>query len=110
MKFKDLVKITLKPCKTCFTLIYTFPCEIDKQFVTYMKSFGKSKYDLKKTGLVDIVKDGYTIRTRLGRYAVGFSMPKKFEKLDYNSLSRKPEFDKNLAEWLGKKLNKKIKI
>jgi len=106
IKYSDVVKMSRKSCKTCLTLIYTMPCEVDRALVGYMSPFGESKFDLKVVSLLHIESDdNYTIRSKIGRMAVSLSIPKRFEKFDLDLKTRKPEFEQCLVKWLENKLD-----
>jgi hypothetical protein len=103
IKFTDIVKVSMKKCKTCFTLRYLIPCELEKDIVKYLANFDQPKFDLDTVSLLDIeTSDDYKIKGRLGSVYIKFGIPKEFKnKLEQ---SRKKEFEDSLAEWLGSKL------
>lgn len=109
LKYSDVIKVKRKSCNTCLTLIYSFPCEIDKSITGYMTAFGKSKYDLNTISLIQIEgDDAYAIRGKLKQTALSFSIPKRFEDQNLNEKTRRPEFERCLIKWIENKLNIKI--
>jgi len=110
VKYADIVSVRRKICKTCFTLIYHFPCEVDANIAGHLSDFGPSKYgDLNKIKLLRIsTKDGYNIKSRVGDTSVKFMLPKELQNTDISDNDRKKSFENGLVSWLESKLDIKI--
>ena len=110
VKFSEVVKIKRVACKKCFTLIYTLPCQVDRDLPKYLSSFGKLVYPLKSVTLVKIDSDdGYTIQSKLKKNIIKFLIPKHLESKGVEK-TRKPEFEKNLVKWMQNKLDIEIEL
>ena len=106
VKFSEVVKIERTRCTTCVDLQYTLPCRIDKDLVNYMTDFGTPVYPLGSVRLLKIESpDGFRIEGKLEKNIVKFSMPKELDVADLQTIDRKIEFDKKLAEWMTTKLD-----
>jgi hypothetical protein len=112
VKFNEVVQTRKSGCSRCFSIIYTIPCVLDKDLPDYMLvDFGKPKYPLDVVKLIRIdTKDGFHIEGRIGTKVVKFVMPKKYEKVDTNTIQKKIIFEADLAEWMSQKLNILIEI
>lgn len=104
IKFYDIVKIIRTSCHTCLTFKYEIPCEIDKNIVDFMKSFGTPMYDINTVNLLKIkTEDNYIIEGRLKRTIIKFGIPNMLKNTNINSNYRKLEFEANLGSWLSDK-------
>jgi len=105
IKFADLVKTKKSGCAKCFSILYALPCQVDRDLVDYLKSFGKPVYPLKSVSFIRIDSGGgYHIEAKLNAKVIKFVMPKKFEKSDLSKVARKIEFETSLAKWMSNKL------
>lgn len=105
IKFTDLIKTKFSGCSKCFSILYALPCQVDKDIVGYLKSFGIPTYSLDKISLLRIeAGSGYSIESRLNAKVIKFVMPKKFKNSDLNKAVRKIEFEESLAKWMSNKL------
>lgn len=104
IKFANIVRVTRKTCGKTITLIYTVPCELDKCIAGFMSSFGKSKFDLDTVKFLHIESiDNYTIKGRLDKTSINFSVPKKSNNVGIFG-TKQAEFENNIIKWLEHRL------
>lgn len=109
IKYGNIVKMRQKTCKSCFTLIYHIPCEVDASLANYLTNFGTPKYDLNKVKLFRIMTaDNYTLKTRLKSTVINLSLPKELQNTNIQNNTRKQEFEEGLTKWLENKMQIKI--
>jgi len=111
MKFSEVVKTERTSCKVCFSILYTLPCQVDRDIPGYLKGFGEPLYPLKSVKLLRIDgKDGYKIESKVGKNLIKFAIPKTLENSNLNENERKIEFEKCLADWMTNKLDITITV
>lgn len=104
IKFKDIIRITKKPCGKTITLIYTIPCELDKSIAGFMSNFGRPKFDLDTVKFLHIASvDDYTIKGRLEKTSINFSIPKESKYIGIFG-TRQAEFESNIIKWIEHRL------
>lgn len=108
-KFKDIVSIKRTSCAKCFTLMYSIPCRVDENIVSFLTSFGQPKYPLKVLKLLRIDNnDGYKIESKLGKNSIKFAMPKELENINIDTDAKKQAFENALSAWMSEKLGIEI--
>lgn len=109
IKYGSIVKMRKKACKTCFTLVYNVPCEVDASLANYLTSLGTPKYDLNTVKLFRIkTADNYALKTRLKSTVINLSLPKELQNTNIENNTKKLEFEEGLIKWLESKLQIKI--
>lgn len=109
IKYGSIIRTQQKACKTCFTLTYYIPCEVESNLASYLVSFGSPKFDLNTVKLFKIeTEDDYIIKTRLGSTLINLSFPKNLEGTNIVNNFRKIEFEAGIIKWLENKLDIKI--
>jgi hypothetical protein len=104
IKFADIIKITKKSCGNNIAMIYSVPCELDKGIAGFMSSFGKPKFDLDTIKFLHIDSaDDYTIKGRLEKTSINFSVPKKSKNVGMFG-AKKAELENNIVKWLEHRL------
>ena len=106
MKFSEAVKSKTNSCSKCFSMTYSLPCLIDIKLASFLKDFGQPVYSIEVTRLLKIdTSDGFHIEGRIGTKSIKFTMPKKFEKVAAEKVTKRIEFEQKLSEWLTDALN-----
>ena len=102
MYFKDVIDVAQhSTCKSCETLVYTLPCNIDESFEDFMFSVGGTEYPLKKIKMLRIDNEYLTVTSRVGRNWLEV----KFKK---NRRKMKPLWDLAVAAYVQSKNNIEI--
>ncbi|MFA5024040.1 MAG: hypothetical protein WC523_03750 [Patescibacteria group bacterium] len=87
-------------------MIYSLPCTLDIKLSSFLADFGEPVYSVVATKLLRIdTTDGFHIEGRLGAKLIKFTMPKKFEKVASDKITKKIDFEKALVEWMIDKLD-----
>lgn len=106
LKFDEIVKVKRISCTKCLSLMYSLPCQLNREIVKHLEDFGKPLYPLKAVKLLRIdSKDGYKIDGKIGKNAIKFAIPKELENTDLSKIWRKIEFEACLGKWLSETLN-----
>lgn len=106
VKFSDIVQLRTGGCSKCFSIIYTLPCVLNVELAEYLESFGLPIYPLASVKLLRIdAPGGYHIEGRIGTKTIKFVLPKKFEKVAFDKISKKIEFESKLSDWMTDTLN-----
>lgn len=91
--------------------MYALPCQVNRDIVPHLKSFGNPLYPLKSVSLLRIdSSDGYKIEGKLRKNAIKFAIPKHLENTELSQIDRKNEFDKCLAAWISETVNIPVSI
>jgi hypothetical protein len=109
VKFADVVKTKTGGCPKCFSVTYSLPYNIDAELAEFLIGFGKPVYDLNAIKVLRInAANGFHIEGRLGAKQIKLVMPKKYEKR--GQIQERDEFERNLADWLTKKLDITVEL
>lgn len=111
VKFADVVKTKIGGCSKCFSITYSLPYMIDKELADFLSAFGQPVYNLNSLKVLRInVANGFHIEGRVGTKTIKLVMPKKYEKRPLGQIQERNSFEKNLADWLTKKLKITVEL
>lgn len=105
IKYGDIVRTRRKSCRTCLTLIYQVPCEVDASLATHLSRLGSLKFDLNVVKLFRIdVANNYSVKTKLGSTLISLALPKHLGDTDIQNNQNKLMFEDGLIAWLEARL------